>query len=128
MTQPDGTRPPGRIRGALSVEAGPQQSMEVSREVAALLEGRQFLFGLVRITEFPDAGEGRVLPFVTSMTIPGLVPDSVYTADVTTWVDDDGQPVAEGGKPAMRDGEPATGTFCYIVSFNGPARHDGGFL
>jgi len=112
------------LRGAVSVGNWPQQrQVTVSKRAAALLEGGQPVGGVVAVREWPadvTAGPWRLLPFVTRIVIPGSVPHECLTADVTTWVGEDGEPVAEGGEPAVRDGGPAEGTFCYLLDFSSP--------
>lgn len=122
MTEAGGQR--AALRGAVSVGNWPQsRQLAVSGRTAALMEAGQPVGGVVMVREWPadlPAGPWRLLPFVTRIVIPGAAPDQLLTADITTWVDADGQPVAEGGEPAVEDGKPLTATFTYLLDFGSP--------
>jgi hypothetical protein len=115
---------PSAFRGAVSIGNWPQsRQLTVSKRTAALMEAGQPVGGIVMVREWAadvTAGPWRLLPFVTRIVIPGAAPDQLLTADITTWVDADGQPVAEGGEPAVEDGKPLTATFTYLLDFGSP--------
>jgi len=110
--------PRGPLRGPVTIGMWPQsRQLTVSRETGALMEAGCVLAGVVGVREWAVPEGSRLLPFVTRIAIPGSNPDDCLTADITTWVGEDGEPLAEGGEPAVRNGEPVTGTFRYFLSF-----------
>lgn len=110
------------VRGGIHIYWGQPHvlhALAVPPHLWPLVEGRSLLAGAATVRESGTGGADRLLPFVTRVVIPGAAPDDVYTADVTTWVDEEGEPAGEGGEPALRNGEPVTVTFRYILGFGG---------
>ena len=112
------------VRCAASVGNWPQsRQLTVSKRTAALMDDKWPVGGVVAVREWPDdvtAGPWRLLPFVTRIVIPGAARDQLLTADITTWVSEDGEPLTEGGEPAVKDGKPVTATFTYLLDFSSP--------
>lgn len=110
--------PPVQTRGAIQVCWGRPHLVTVPRRIAELMEGRSFLAGAATVRESGTEDGDRLLPFVTRIDVAAPVRD-VYTADVTTWIDEDGKPAGEEAQPAVIGGEPVTATFRYILGFGG---------
>lgn len=73
------------------------------------------VFAEVTLYEIGPGGAERPLPGVTGLTLHAS-PGETMTADVTTWVGDDGEPLAPGAAPRREDGREVTAVFRYVVA------------
>lgn len=102
------------IRGSARIALCAPSDFTASPGTADLIGRFRPPLGAFAVREWKD-DSWRHLPFAVSVTVPGSAPCDVVTADVTTWVDEAGEPLGEGGVPALADGEPVTATFCYVL-------------
>lgn len=111
------------IRGGIQIYWGRQYAPVVLPHFEPLMTGRCFLSGAATFRETGTGDGDRILPFVTRVDIGAPPWSEAYTADVTTWVTEDGKPVGEwgypGDEPAVAGGEAVTAVFRYILGFGG---------
>lgn len=73
------------------------------------------VFAEMALHEISPDGTERPLRAVTGLTLH-LSPDECMTADVESLTGEDGEPLAPGADPVVKDGEFATSVYRYVVA------------
>lgn len=97
-----------------TTEPGPPYRGVIAIEWPAATGGSVYACLLGWGVKVTDAATGKPVTTCLDVTVHADA-GALVTADLTLLADEDGEPLLEG-KPVVRDGEPLTGTFPFVVA------------